>query len=166
MINGSFAVIQMNGKYPFIRRKDNNLWDLAGGGYEPIEYNYKEVVLREIEEEMSIKLIPKQLQLCAILGQKLKKSVSEQYGGINYGLVFLHSCILYGDNLSSIHISDEHTESRLFTYDEIIGEWENFSSGPLWLFFTFLTFQQTKKVQEGLLFDRKSWQGRDYYKPL
>ncbi len=165
MINGSFILIQANGKYPFIRRNDNGLWELAGGGYETSEYDYKKVALRELAEEMGIALSPKQVQLCAILGQKLKKVVSQRYGDVEYGLAFLHCYFLYGA-IPDIKLSDEHTEYRLFTYEEIITEWESFSSGPLWLFFTFLAFQQNKKVQEGTVFERRFWQGKEYYKPL
>lgn len=165
MINGSFAIIQVNGKYPFIKREDNGLWEMPGGGYESSEYDYKKVLLREIEEETGIKLTPKQLQLCAILGQKLKKKVSEQHGGVQYGLAFLHCCILY-EELPQIKLSDEHTDWRMFTYEEIINEWETFSSGPLWFFFTFLMYQQKKEVQEGTVFEKRFWQGKEYYKPL
>lgn len=161
MINGSFAVIQINGKYLFLKRNDSGRWDLPGGGFEVSEIDYKAVVLREIEEEAGISLDRKQLQLCAILGQRLKAEISEKYGGIQYGIVFLHSSILY--EIPKISVGDEHSDYRLFTYEEIVGNWESFSLGALWMFFASLNFHQTKKVQEGFLASYKNWQGKEYF---
>ncbi len=160
MINGSFVSIQINGKYLFIKRNDNGLWDLTGGGFDVDEIDYKGVVLREVAEEINFSLQRKQIQLCAILGQKLKAEVSGQYGGIKNGLVFLHCAILY--EMPPILLSEEHTEWKLFDYEEIIENYKDFSSGILWMFFSLLAFHQTKKVQEGMLYDRRIWQEKEY----
>ena len=160
MINGSFLLPIINEKYLFLKRDDNGLWEIPGGGYEIAEHDYTKVALRELKEETGIILTKKKVQLCAILGQRLKKTISEQYGGIEMGLAFVHCSILY--ETVTVTLSDEHTDYRLFTYEEINNEWQTFSSGPLWMFFTYLTFKQKGKVQEGLLKDRKIWQGKEY----
>lgn len=164
MINGSFAVIQINGKFLFLKRSDNGKWDLTGGGYDIHEVLHKVVVLREIKEEIDLSLDPNKLHLCATLGQKLKKAVSEQYGGIQYGTIYLYYSILYGNY--KIVLDDEHTEYALFSYEEILQKWETFSSGPLWQFFTFLTFQEENKLQDGMLFERRFWKEKEYFSPL
>jgi 8-oxo-dGTP pyrophosphatase MutT (NUDIX family) len=162
-INGAFVILQIMGKYLFLRRTDNSLWDLTGGGFEITEIDYKNVLLREIVEEIYVKLPPESLHLCAILGQRLPKQVSEQYGGVENGYVFLHYAMLY--TMPEIKLDGEHNQWKLFSYDEIIENYKDFSSGPLWQFFTFLSFQETNKLQEGMLRDRRIWQGKEYTTP-
>lgn len=167
MINGSFNLIQINGKYLFIKRSDTGLWDITGGGFDTHEICYTEVALRETYEEIRIPLTKEQVQLCAILGQRLKKEVSEQYGGIEKGFLFLHTTSLYLESDSieqALQVSDEHSSYKFFSYEEIIETWESFSSGALWMFFTKLCFHQENKIQEGMLFDRRWWQGKEYYR--
>lgn len=166
-INGSFIILQINGKYLFIKRITDDLWDIPGGGYNLYENNNKdeishyEVAIRETKEEIGIKCDKKYLHLCAMLIQTLKKSDFEYYGGvIRYGVVYLHYYILY--QIPSIRLSEEHTQYALFDYQDIIDNYKNFKSGPLWLFFTFLEYQRTNIIQEGLLSDRRIWQGKEY----
>jgi 8-oxo-dGTP pyrophosphatase MutT (NUDIX family) len=169
MINGSFIVAEINRKYLFLRRIDNGLWDLLGGGYEVDEIDYRKVAVREAKEEGGIIIGPRDLQLCAILGQKLPQRVRDHYDGkIEYGSLYLHTYIHYTEPGKEfpITLGNEHSEYRLFTYDEIISEYKDFSSGPLWMFFTSLTYHQTKKVQEGMLYERRLWQGKAYIAPL
>ncbi len=163
MINGSFAVIVIQGKFLFLKRKDRGLWDLPGGGFEASEIDYKGVVKRETEEGAGLIIPREKFHLFGMLGQRLKKEVSEIYK-VTRGFVFLHKVTLY--EMPKIIPGDEHSEWRLFTYEEIMSEWEDFSSGPLWQLFTFLSFQETNEFQEGLIFDRRMWQGKEYYKPL
>lgn len=159
-INGSFIILQINGKYAFIKRKQDGLWDIPGGGYNIDEIDYKKVGLRELCEEMKIKCKKSCLHFCAILGQRLKADDSLAYGGVTHGYVYLHYAIMY--KKPRIRLSDEHTEYKLFTYEEIIANYKEFKSGPLWLFFTFLEYQRTNKLQEGLLYDRRIWQRKEY----
>ncbi len=166
MINGSFIVFQINGKYLFLKRLDNQLWDLPGGGYEVDEIDYRKVAVREAKEEAGIEINPKSMQLCAILGQRLKKEVRDHYDGkVEFGTVYLHCSIIYTEpgKECKITLGNEHSEYKLFDYEEIISHFTEFSSGPLWMFFTSLAYHQTKKVQEGMLFDRRMWQGKEYY---
>lgn len=163
MINGSFAIMQINGKYLFLKRHDNGKWDLVGGGYDIHEVLHKVVVGREIKEEINLEIQPELLHLCATLGQRLKKSVSEKYGGIQFGTIYVYYVILYGEY--TIVLDDEHTEYKLFSYEEIMENWKDFSSGPLWQFFTFLTFQEENELQDGMLWDRRTWKGKEYFTP-
>jgi hypothetical protein len=59
-------------------------------------------------------------------------------------------------------IAGEHSEYRFFTQQEIITQYTEFSSGPLWSFFTYLAFLETQKIQEGMLRDRATWLGTTY----
>ncbi len=159
-LHGAFTILQVNGKYAFIRREHDGLWDIPGGGYSSKEINYKKVARRELIEEMAIRFPHKYFRLCGILGQKLKKVDSLAYGGVTHGYAYLHYIILYKEPV--VTLSEEHTEYRLFSYEEVISNYKDFKSGPLWLFFTFLEFQRTNEIQEGLLRDRMLWQGKEY----
>jgi 8-oxo-dGTP pyrophosphatase MutT (NUDIX family) len=161
MINGSFILPIIQGNYLFIKRKDKQLWDLPGGGFEKSEIDYRGVAQREMQEECGILLPRENIHLFANLGQKLKKAVAEVHG-VEYGFLFLHYAILH--EVPKIIIGDEHLEYRMFTQQEIIAEWETFSSGPLWEFFTYLSFLETNKFQEGMLFERRIFNGKEYYK--
>ncbi len=160
MINGAFTVCSYDGKYLFLKRKDNNLWDLPGGGFDPNEIDYKSVAVRELKEEAGVSVSKNQLNLFAILGQKIKKVFSDQYG-VENGFLFLHSLVLH--EKPEINLGDEHTEYQFFSYTEILEQYKNFSSGQLWSFFTFLAFSETQQFQEGLLRERKSWLGKEYF---
>ena len=159
MINGAFTIISYDGKYLFIKRKDKGKWDLPGGGFDVNEIDYKGVTVREIKEETGIIITREDLKLCAILGQRLPERVRNEYK-VDFGLVFLHSLFLHQE--PEITLSDEHTEFKFFSYTEILSEYKNFSSGPLWEFFTFLKFQETGTLQEGMLRDRSVWLEKAY----
>lgn len=159
MINGAFTIIVFDGKYLFIKRKDKGLWDLAGGGFNASEVDYKGVVSREIFEETRITIQRDQLHLFAILGQRLPQHLQAIHK-VEKGFVFLHYAILHSE--PEIVLSEEHTDHYFFSYTEILERYKEFSSGPLWEFFTYLTFQETQKLQEGMLRDRATWQGKSY----
>lgn len=159
MINGSFTIIQINGKYLFLKREADGLWDLVGGGYDPSEVKYREVAKREAFEEAGIDLDKDSLELIAILGQQLRKDFIAKYG-VKYGYVFIHQAVFYEEH--QITLSREHTEYKLFTYEEIISDYKKFKSGPLWMFFTFLAFKDSGKLQEGMLGERRFWHGKEY----
>lgn len=163
-IHGAFTILQINGKFAFIKREKDGLWDIPGGGYEITEIDYRKVAVREMIEEMRVRCKKSDLNLCAILGQRLKKEDVERYGGVTHGYVYLHFLILYKEPV--VKLSKEHTEYKLFTYEEIIQNYKQFKSGPLWLFFTFLEYQRTNKLQEGLIFEKRFWQRKEYYERL
>lgn len=165
-MNGSFAVIKVNGKILWIKREDNGLWELPGGGFENFEDSYKSVVSREIKEETGLDIPSNQLTLCAVLTQTLKEAISIKYGGLKHGLVFVHSSVQYVDHEPTIVLSKEHTDCKFFSYPEIKEVWEKFSSGPLWMYFAYLAYEQTGKLQEGTVSARRKWQEKDYFAPL
>lgn len=159
MINGGFTVISFNGTFLFIKRRDKGLWDLPGGGFDVNEVDYKGVSVREIKEETGIITTSSYLKLFAILGQKLPVRIRQEYK-VDYGLIFLHELFLHQEPV--ITLSDEHTDFKFFKYTEILESYKDFSSGPLWEFFTYLKFQETGILQEGMLGDRSIWLGIDY----
>jgi 8-oxo-dGTP pyrophosphatase MutT (NUDIX family) len=159
MINGAFTVISFDGKYLFIKRKDKGKWDLPGGGFDVNEIDYKGVTVREIKEETGISTTREDLKLCAILGQRLPERVRNEYK-VDFGLIFLHALFLHEDPM--IVLSDEHTDYKFFSYSEILQSYKDFSSGPLWEFFTYLKYQETGILQEGILKDRSVWLGQAY----
>lgn len=159
MINGAFTIISYDGKYLFIKRKDKGKWDLPGGGFDVNEIDYKGVTVREIKEETGIITTREDLKLCAILGQRLPKHIRDKYE-LDFGLVFLHRLFLHKE--PEVFISDEHTDFKFFSQTEIFSSYQDFSSGPLWLFFTFLKAQESGELQEGMLSDRKIWLGEAY----
>jgi 8-oxo-dGTP pyrophosphatase MutT (NUDIX family) len=158
-LNGAFTVIYFDGKYLFIKRKDKGTWDLPGGGFDPSETNFTLIAIREAWEEIGLKISEEQMVLYAVLGQRLRKEAREKYN-TEKGLLFLQYVILHEEPI--INLGNEHTEYRLFSYTEIIANWKSFSSGPLWIFFAFLNYQQTHKIQKGELREYSVWQGIDY----
>lgn len=159
MINGAFSVIVYDGKYLFLKRKDKGVWDLPGGGFDVNEVDYRGVAVREIKEETGIVVSRQDLRLVGILGQRLRKETIEEHK-VQFGLIFLHGVILHENPL--ITLSDEHTDFHWFSYLEILERYKEFSSGPLWEFFTFLKFQETGILQEGMLRDHATWLGKLY----
>lgn len=159
-LNGSFTILQTNGKFVFIKREKDGLWDIPGGGYDIKEINYRKVAKRELEEETGVICSESDLTLCATLAQRLRAEDSKIYGGVTHGYVFLHSLVLYKKPI--ITLSAEHTHHKTFTYEQVLRNYKSFKSGPLWLFFTFLEYQRTGQIQEGLLYDRRIWQNKEY----
>jgi 8-oxo-dGTP pyrophosphatase MutT (NUDIX family) len=159
MINGAFTVISYDGKYLFIKRKDKGKWDLPGGGFDVNEIDYKGVTVREIKEETGIVTTREDLKICAILGQRLPERVRSEFR-VDFGLIFLHTLFLH--EKPDIVLSEEHTDFNFFSYTEILESYKDFSSGPLWEFFTYLKYQETGILQEGILKDRSVWLGQAY----
>src|SRR6478609_295190 len=96
-INSSFALINHDEEFLAFRREDGRGWEWAGGGAENDEYDIRgTTMVREIKEEGGFSIQQKKLRLCAVLGQKLHKETSEQFGGIQYGTLFLYYCKLSG----------------------------------------------------------------------
>jgi len=163
-LHGSFLVLEARGRYLFLKREDNCLFELLGGGFNSKETNHQKVLLREIEEEAGIQMKNEQLIFCAVLGQRLKKEIISYYDGkTEVGFVFVHTASIDKDpEHIPITLSSEHTDYRWFTHEEIIESYQIFSSGPLWMWFSFLEFQRTGITQQGKLYDRRIWQGKEY----
>jgi len=160
-INGSFALIKNNERSLWLQREDNGLLELPGGGSNNNEYHHKMVLIREIEEETKLKIKQSRLRLYAQLGQRLSPDTSQQFGGIEYGSVFLYYSNLYESSFE-ITLSSDHIKYFFLSHSEIIRDWKKFSSGALWMYFTYLKFQETREIQEGLLRDRRKWKGKEY----
>lgn len=158
-MHGSFCITQIKGKTLFLKREADGLWDLLGGGFEGSEVNYRQVLSREAFEEGGIDLSKDSLKLVAILGQTLRADIAEKHG-VKFGFTFVHTATFYEDQV--ITLSREHTEYRLFTYEEIISDYKKFKSGPLWMYFAYLAFVDTGELQEGMLKDRRFWKGKEY----
>lgn len=163
--NGSFTVIsyRKNIFYPrqylFLKREQDELWDLPGGGFSINETNYKQIARREVREETTLLIKIKKLKLIAILGQVLRSDLIKQYG-VRHGFVFVTYTKL--QKTPKICLSSEHTDYHFFTRQEIFSQYKKFKSGPLWIFFTYLKFQKTGKIQEGMVRDHRFWQGQEY----
>ena len=160
-INGSFALIKNNERSLWLQREDNKLLELPGGGSNNNEYHHKMAVLREITEEINQRIKETRLRLYAVLGQRLAAETSKQFGGIEYGSLFLYYSNLYESSFP-ITLSKDHTNYYFLSHSEIIKDWRKFSSGALWMYFTYLKFQETREIQEGLLFERRTWKGKKY----
>ncbi|HEY0979870.1 MAG TPA: NUDIX domain-containing protein [Candidatus Paceibacterota bacterium] len=161
-INSSFGLIRHEEQSLWLKREDNGLWELSGGGTNNDEFKHKGVLIREIEEEAGVKISEKKLRLYAVLGQRLHIETSDEFGGIQYGSLFLYYCNLPGKR-PTVTLSHDHTDSRFFFHKEIMENWRDFSSGALWMYFTYLKFQETREIQEGLLYERRFWKRKKYF---
>jgi 8-oxo-dGTP pyrophosphatase MutT (NUDIX family) len=159
MINGSFVIVEYNGKYLWMDRSDNGLGDIPGGGFNCDETDDLGVGRRELIEETRIKLPRESFYLCAKLGQRLKEEIAKKHN-VHNGYAFLYRANLYEEPI--IKLSKEHTKYYFLSYEEIISSYKKLSSGPLWLFFTYLAFKETYTLQTGKLYDRRIWQGKEY----
>jgi 8-oxo-dGTP pyrophosphatase MutT (NUDIX family) len=157
--NGSFVIVEFDGKYLFLEREQDGLLDIPGGGYELTEVNYRKIAKRELFEETNIDVPEASLLWCATLGQKLKKEVIEKFG-VEYGYVFLHKITLY--KKPTIILSREHVSYTFLPVSKVLTQYKKFKSGPLWLFFTYLAFKETHQMQEGMIADRRFWKGKEY----
>ena len=100
---GAFAIIKDTaGKYLCSLRRDMNLWNLPGGGVEPLETPW-DAVVREVKEETGLAVEVVRLQ-----GIYAKKGAD--------ALVFSFECAIVSGELV---LTDEAREHRFFSIEEL-----------------------------------------------
>ncbi len=110
---GVAAIIKNNSKILFEKRRDSDKWGLIGGGLKTTE-SLEDCLKREIFEETGITEVSfKMLGICD------DPSRIAQYpdGNVLRIITVLYSCEV--DNVNQLVISDESTELKFFSIDEL-----------------------------------------------
>ena len=112
---GANGIITCNGKLLLERRRDSDTWGLIGGGVKKTE-SPLEGMIREIYEELGIRVKPEQLTKLQVYGEPGR--VAAFRDGSTWRMVI----VIYGlsfEQEPEMRISSESKELRFFTREEI-----------------------------------------------
>lgn len=112
---GANAIITCGGRLLLERRRDSNTWGLIGGGVKKSESTI-EGMIREIYEELGLRILPTQLRKLQVYGEPGRIAAFQD------GSVWRMVIVVYGLELAKepeLHISPESRELRFFTREEI-----------------------------------------------
>lgn len=112
---GANAIITCGDKLLLERRRDSNTWGLIGGGVKKTE-SPLEGMLREVYEELGIRLKPEQLTRLKVYGEPGRVAAYQD------GSVWRMVIVVYGiqfDREPVMHLSAESRELRFFSREEI-----------------------------------------------
>ena len=112
---GANAIITCGGRLLLERRRDSNTWGLIGGGVKKSESTI-EGMIREIYEELGLRILPTQLRKLQVYGEPGRIAAFQD------GSVWRMVIVVYGLELvkePELHISPESRELRFFTREEI-----------------------------------------------
>ena len=112
---GANAIITWDGKLLLERRRDSDTWGLIGGGVKKTESTLQGMI-REIHEELGLRVKPEQLTKLQVYGEPGR--VAAFRDGSTWRMVI----VVYGlefDWKPELRISSESKELRFFSRDEI-----------------------------------------------
>ena len=112
---GANAIITCNGKLLLEKRRDSDIWGLVGGGVKKTESSLEGMV-REIYEELGVRVSPDQLRKLQVYGEP------GRIAAFRDGSVWRMVIVVYDLNWEQepdLHISAESKELRFFSRDEI-----------------------------------------------
>ena len=112
---GANAIITCKGKLLLEKRRDSDIWGLVGGGVKKTESSLEGMV-REIYEELGVRVSPDQLRKLQVYGEP------GRIAAFRDGSVWRMVIVVYALNWEQepdLHISAESKELRFFSRDEI-----------------------------------------------
>lgn len=112
---GANAIITCNGRLLLEKRRDSDIWGLVGGGVKKTESSLEGMV-REIYEELGVRVLPSQLTKLRVYGEP------GRIAAFRDGSIWRMVIVVYGLNWEQepqLHISAESRELRFFTREEI-----------------------------------------------
>lgn len=112
---GANAIITCGGRLLLERRRDSDTWGLIGGGVKKSE-STTEGMIREIYEELGLRVLPAQLHKLRVYGEPGRIAAFQD------GSIWRMVIVVYGLELAKepeLHISPESRELRFFTKEEI-----------------------------------------------
>lgn len=112
---GANAIITMEGKLLLERRRDSDTWGLVGGGVKKTE-SAEQAMVREIREELGLRVSKEQLQKLAVYGEP-GRIAAYRDGSIWRMVIVVFSLEL--PSSSVLQISKESKELRFFTKEEL-----------------------------------------------
>ena len=112
---GANAIITMEGKLLLERRRDSDTWGLVGGGVKKTE-SAEQAMVREIREELGLRVSKEQLQKLAVYGAP-GRIAAYRDGSIWRMVIVVFSLELPPSSV--LQISKESKELRFFTKEEL-----------------------------------------------
>lgn len=112
---GANAIITCDGKLLLEKRRDSNTWGLIGGGVKPHEKE-EQAMVREIYEELGLRIRPQQLKRLQVYGEPGRIAAFRD-GSIWRMVIVVFALTL--EHEPELTISAESRELRFFTKDEI-----------------------------------------------
>ncbi|MGM9605451.1 MAG: NUDIX domain-containing protein [Faecousia sp.] len=112
---GANAIITCNGRLLLEKRRDSDIWGLVGGGVKKTESSLEGMV-REIYEELGVRVSPGQLKKLQVYGEPGRVAAFRD------GSIWRMVIVVYGLNWEQepeLRISAESKELRFFSRDEI-----------------------------------------------
>ena len=112
---GANAIITCQGKLLLEKRRDSNTWGLVGGGVKKSETELQAIV-REIYEELGLRIKPQQLRKLSVYGEP------GRIAAFRDGSIWRMVIVVFGlelPEMPELTISAESRELRFFTKEEI-----------------------------------------------
>lgn len=112
---GANAIITCGDKLLLERRRDSNTWGLIGGGVKPHEKE-EQAMVREIYEELGLRVRPKQLKRLQVYGEP------GRIAAFRDGSIWRMVIVVFALELThepKLSISAESRELKFFTKEEI-----------------------------------------------
>lgn len=112
---GANAIITCNGKLLLEKRRDCDIWGLVGGGVKRHEEPLQ-AIIREIREELGLRIPPNQFRKLAVYGEP-GRIAAYQDGSIWRMVIVVFELDL--TEYPELQISDESSELRFFSREEL-----------------------------------------------
>ena len=115
---GSNAIITCKGKLLLEKRRDSDVWGLIGGGVKNYETELQAMV-REVREELGIRIKPEKFQRLAVYGEQGRMGRIAAYCD---GSVWRMVIVVYGLELEEepeMVVSSESQALRFFSREEL-----------------------------------------------
>lgn len=112
---GANAIITCNGKLLLEKRRDSDIWGLVGGGVKKTESSL-EGMIREIYEELGVRVLPSQLTKLQVYGEPGRVAAFRD------GSIWRMVIVVYGLDWKQepkLRVSAESKELRFFSKEEI-----------------------------------------------
>ncbi len=112
---GANAIITCNGKLLLEKRRDSDIWGLVGGGVKKTE-SPLEGMIREIYEELGVRVLPSQLTKLQVYGEPGRVAAFRD------GSIWRMVIVVYGldwEQEPKLRVSAESKELRFFSREEI-----------------------------------------------
>ena len=112
---GANAIITCNGKLLLEKRRDSDIWGLVGGGVKKME-SPLEGMIREIYEELGVRVLPSQLTKLQVYGEPGRVAAFRD------GSIWRMVIVVYGldwEQEPKLRVSAESKELRFFSKEEI-----------------------------------------------
>lgn len=112
---GANAIITCNGKLLLEKRRDSDIWGLVGGGVKKTE-SPLDGMIREIYEELGVRVLPSQLTKLQVYGEPGRVAAFRD------GSIWRMVIVVFGldwEQEPKLRVSAESKELRFFSREEI-----------------------------------------------